>query len=80
MCAGPILRKEDIGEGSTNSDVIVTIRVCVGHSGDQTIACDFFMWLSRLCRATKPLHFLKWYPASSKKMPVGQNFPKNNIL
>lgn len=59
MSASPSLRKEDRGEGVTNSDIIVTIRVCVGHSSDQTIVCDFFIWLSLLCRATKLLYFLK---------------------
>lgn len=58
MSASPILRKEDRGEGITTLDIIVTVRVCVGHSGDQTFVCDFFIWLSLLCRAVKPVEVI----------------------
>lgn len=35
MSASPVLREENRGEAITNSDIIVTRRVCAGHSGDQ---------------------------------------------
>lgn len=35
--ASPVLREENRGEAITNSDVIVSRRVCAGHSADQLV-------------------------------------------